>query len=492
MTAASTSTSTVHELRTLLASRHPLVVLESVEEERVRGLVATAADALGLPVFEWTVTQGLRPSANRDLWNGITADPAKMLAHVAGLTIRAVYLLQDLAPHLSAPTTARLLRDLLPTLGTVGSTIVLTGADVELPPALSADAVRVRVALPGADELGAMIDRLVADTGATIGPDTRSAALEALQGLTLNQARQAVAAVLLDGDLSGDDVATIMDRKVRAIADGGLLEYFPAADNHARLAGMANLKSWLERAAVAATPAARALNIAPPRGILLAGVPGCGKSLAAKYVAHRWRRPLLKLDAGALYDKYIGESEKNLRAALALAESLAPVVLWIDEIEKGLSVGGDDAGAALGRRILGSLLTWMQERGADVFVVATSNDLTILPAELQRKGRFDEVFFVDLPSADERGAIFATQLSLRRQARDQFDLRALVDASDGFSGAEIEQTVVAGLLRALHSGRAPDTAALLEEIHATVPLARSRPDAIAAVRARARDFVPAG
>jgi len=283
-----------------------------------------------------------------------------------------------------------------------------------------------------------------------------------------------------------------MDRKVRLISSGGPLEYFPAEDNDARLAGMGNLKRWLERARMASTPQARSLNISPPRGILLAGVPGCGKSLAAKHIARVWRRPLLKLDAGALYDKYIGETEKNLRASLAMAEALAPIVLWIDEIEKGLSVGGDDAGGAVGRRVLGALLTWMQERRADVFIVATSNDLTILPPELQRKGRFDEVFFVDLPAPRERAAIFAAQLELRRQAPGRFDLATLASASDGFSGAEIEQAVVAGVLRALHERRAPDTRSVLEEIEATVPLSRSRPDAIAAVRARAREFVPAG
>ncbi len=490
--AASPSTSTLHELRTLMASRHPLIVAESVEEERVRGFVVQAAARLEVPVFEWTVTQGLRPADDRGSWHGITADPAKMLAHVAGLTLRAVFLMHDLHPHLASPTVARLLRDLLPTLARTGSTIVLSGSDIELPAAIRADAIRLRIALPDRGELSVMLDGLVEATGREPAADVRARTLDALTGLTLNQARQAVASVLLDGTVDADDVATLMERKVRTIADGGLLEYFPAEDNHARLAGMANLKAWLERAAVAASPEARALNISPPRGILLAGVPGCGKSLAAKYIALRWRRPLLKLDAGMLYDKYIGESEKNLRGALNLAESLEPIVLWIDEIEKGLAVGGDDAGAAVGRRMLGTLLTWMQERRADVFVVATSNDLSILPPELQRKGRFDEVFFVDLPTPQERAAIFAAQLAIRRQPRERFDLAALVAASEGFSGAEIEQSVVAGLLRALQVGGTPTTDAIVQEVSATVPLSRSRPDAIAAVRARARDFVPAG
>lgn len=282
-----------------------------------------------------------------------------------------------------------------------------------------------------------------------------------------------------------------MDRKIRTISEGGLLEYHPPSDNHARLAGMAGLKAWLDRAQVAFSPAARAMNIAPPRGILFVGVPGCGKSLAAKHVARVWNRPLLKLDAASLYDKYVGESERNLRVALDMAEALAPIVLWIDEIEKGLAVGGDDASGATARRMLGTLLTWMAEPRPDIFVVATCNDIASLPVELQRKGRFDEVFFVDLPTPAERAAIFATQLSLRRQPRDRFDLRPLVGASAGFSGAEIEQVVVAGILRALQAGRAPDTGALIEEIGATVPLSRSRPETIERMRAAAREFVPA-
>lgn len=482
---------TIHEIKTLLASRHPVIVLESVEEQRVRELVRSASAQLGMPVFEWSVTQGLRRADELDRQSGITAEPGRLLGHLAGMTVRATYLAHDLHRHLADPVAERLLRDLLPSLAAAGSTLVLTGAQVELPAAIDAEAVRVTVAPPDRAELADALDSLVVATGAQVAPGVRERALDALQGLTINQARQAAAAVLVNGRLDADDAHTLMERKVRAIAEGGLLEYFPAQDNRAALAGMANLKAWLERAEVANTPQARELNIDPARGLLLAGVPGCGKSLAAKFIARSWGRPLLKLDAAGLYDKYVGESERNLRAALDMAEALAPIVLWIDEIEKGLAVGGDDAGAAVGRRMLGTLLTWMQEKRADIFVVATSNDLAALPPELQRKGRFDEVFFVDLPTPAERAAIFATQLALRRQPRERFELEPLVAASNGFSGAEIEQVVVAGLLRALHAGTPPDTAAVLAELGATVPLARSRPEAIAAIRARARDFVPA-
>ncbi len=485
-----TSTST-HDIATLFASRHPLVVLESVEEERLRTLIDAAASEVGLPVFEWTITQGLRRSGDTDLASGITAAPDKFLAHVVDMDVRAVFVAYDLHPHLRDPTTARLLRDLLRPLGQMGATLVVAGATVELPAELDTDAIRLAIALPRRDELAAMLHALVAQSGARVGHDALDGAAQALQGLTLNQARQAATTALLDGSLDETDLVALLERKVRAIADGGLLEYFAPSDNDAQLAGLTGLKSWLVRAQTAFTPEARAMNIDPPRGILLAGVPGCGKSLAAKFIAREWGRPLLKLDAARLYDKYVGESERNLREVLRLAESLAPIVLWIDEIEKGLAVGGDDASGATSRRMLGTLLTWMSEPRADIFLVATSNDLSALPVELQRKGRFDEVFFVDLPTPRERAAIFGTQLSGRRQSREHFDLRVLVSETDGFSGAEIEQVVVAGLLRALHAGRVADTAALLDEIAATVPLSRSRADEIAAIRARARDFVPA-
>ena len=484
--------STVHELQTLITSRNPLLVLDSPEEERVRGMVAAAAGRAGAPVFEWSVTQGLRRSDALEQPNAMTGEPARMLQHVAGMTVRAVYVAYDLAPYLTDPTLQRVLRDTLERLEAVGSTLALVGAKITLPEAIESEAVRVPVSVPDRTELGLMLDALITASGASIEDGATDAALAALSGLTLNQARQAVAAVLVDGALSVADAGHLMDRKVREIAEGGLLEYFPPQDNTAQLEGMAAFKAWLGRARLSATPEAQAMNLTPPRGVLLAGVPGCGKSLAAKWVARSWERPLLKLDAGCLYDKYIGETERNLRTALDKAEALAPIVLWIDEIEKGLSAGGSDEGGAVGRRMLGTFLSWLQEHRADIFVVATSNDLEQLPPELQRKGRFDEVFFVDLPTDAERQAIFSVQLRLRNQDPAGFDLAALVAGSPGFSGAEIEQVVVAGLLRSLAAKRPPDTAALLEELGATVPLSRSRPEAVARIRARAAEFVPAG
>ncbi|HET7057705.1 MAG TPA: AAA family ATPase, partial [Nitrospiraceae bacterium] len=271
--------------------------------------------------------------------------------------------------------------------------------------------------------------------------------------------------------------------------DGGLLEYYPLEDNRFELGGFTNLKSWLERAQVGFTAEAKSLNLTPPRGIMLVGVPGCGKSLAAKAIAREWKLPLLKLDAGRLFDKFVGESEKNFRKAIEMAESLSPIVLWIDEIEKALVAGGGsgDADAGLSRRLFGAFLTWLQEKQQDVFVVATANDLSSLPPELLRKGRFDEIFFVDLPNDAEREAIWNIHLGLRKQDSKQFDLNKIISASDGFSGSEIEQAVVAALYRALHRKTPLTTDLLIEELTHTMPLSVTRREDIDALRQTAED-----
>jgi hypothetical protein len=355
--------------------------------------------------------------------------------------------------------------------------------------------VRFNLQPPDREDLQAVIRGVRQSLGRTLKerPPPEAAEedriLRALQGLTLHQARQVASQCLIDGGgFTATDVERIMARKAQIIREGGLLEFYPVADNRFELGGFATLKAWLARARLGFSPEARALNLAPPRGILLVGVPGCGKSLAAKAIARTWELPLLKLDAGRLFDKYIGESERNFREATALAESLAPIVLWIDEIEKAIVAGGSgDADAGLSRRLFGAFLTWLQEKKQDVFVVATANDLSSLPPELLRKGRFDEVFFVDLPDAGERRTIWVIHLELRKQDPAGVDLDAVVAASDGFSGAEIEQAVVAGLYRALHAGCRLDTALLLMELRQTVPLSQARREDIAALRRTAQD-----
>ncbi len=493
----------VHDIKTLISSFHPLLVVETSEEDRVRAILDTAAAELRMAIFEWSVTRGLR---RRDPVSGRSGkivggeSPLGLLKHEETLTVEAIYLLKDFGAYLENPAVARQLREVAQQFTRTRSAIVLSGRSVDLPEDLQHLSVYYKLELPKQDELQKIFDTTVASLQSThrirveLSPVEEEEFVQALRGLTLNEARQTIAhATIADGKLSASDVRHVLDRKAQVLRDGGLLEYFPAADNPYELAGFDRLKAWLARARTGFSPEAQELNLTPPKGILLVGVQGCGKSLTAKVIAREWRLPLLKLDAGSLFDKYLGESEKNLRKAIRQAEAMAPAVLWIDEIEKGLapSSGPGESDGGVGRRMFGTFLTWLQEKRADVFVVATANDLQVLPPELLRKGRFDEIFFVDLPDAREREGILRIHLGLRKQDAARFDLAALVAASDGFSGAEIEQVTIAGLYRALHQKKDLTTELLLEEIRETIPLSVSRREDVERLRAIARErFVP--
>jgi SpoVK/Ycf46/Vps4 family AAA+-type ATPase len=290
-------------------------------------------------------------------------------------------------------------------------------------------------------------------------------------------------AVVDDAKLTAADVQTVIRCKGEIIARGGLLEFYPLEENRFEIGGFAKLKEWLASARVGFTAEARAMNLAAPKGVLFVGVQGCGKSLAAKFIAREWGLPLLKLDAGRLYDKYVGESEKNLRRATALAEAMAPVVLWIDEIEKAFAqTTSSDADGGVSQRLFATFLTWLQEKKDEVFVVGAANDLMRLPPELLRKGRFDEIFFVDLPTVAERSTIFRIHLALRKLDPARFDLDALAQASEGFSGAEIEQAVISSLYRCLQHKQQPSTASIIESLRATMPLSVTRAEDVMRVR----------
>jgi hypothetical protein len=487
------ASSLLHELKTLIASMHPVATIESPEEERVEDVLRAVAAELRLPIFTWTVTRGLqRIDGGQGMIHG-TASPLVLFRHLATLSVEGIFHLKDLPRHLDDPATARAFKEAAQAFSRNRSILVLSGDPVALPPDLARLAVPLRLQLPGPDELRQMLHRVLHGLRTqhrfqvTLGPEGLEQVLQALSGLTMNQARQAIAwAVLSDGLLSAEDVPRLLKRKGEAIQDGGQLEFYPPDENTFELGGFNGLKAWLARARVGFTDDARALGLQAPRGILIVGVQGCGKSLAAKVIARLWQQPLLKLDAGRLYDKYIGETEKNLRKALDIAEAIAPSVLWIDEIEKGFATGGE-ADGGVSRRVLGSLLTWMQERRASVFVAATANDLSALPPELLRKGRFDEIFFVDLPDAAERAEIFRIHLTARKQDPASFDLPALAAASEGFSGAEIEQAVIAALYRALH-GTTPLTIGLLvDELRRSVPLSVTRREEVERLRRTARE-----
>ena len=495
-----TPASAVHELKTLVLSRHPGILIETPERERAERLLAAVAADLRLHRFRWTAASGVqRLPDGHTLYE--TKDPARALAAIAELQVEGLFELGDFCPHLERAELSAAMRALLERFADPArlSTVVLLEAASKLPQELEPHVVRFELSFPSRDEyrtaIAAVVDSLARSRRAQveIQPSDYDDFCAAVTGLTLNQARQAVARVAIeDGRLTRADLVRLGEHKARTLQEDGLLEYFPPADNRYELGGFERLQQWLDRARVGFSPEAAALGIDPPKGVLLVGVQGCGKSLAAKVIAREWTLPLLKLDAGRLYDKFIGETERNFRKAIGIAEATAPAILWIDEIEKAIAPGGGgDADGGVSRRVFGSFLSWLQEKSAAVFVVATANDLSVIPPELLRKGRFDEIFFVDLPDAAEREQIFGIHLRLRRQEPAAFDLPRLAAASEGFSGAEIEQAVTASLLGALYE-RAPLTTERLErELGDTLPLSVSRREDVERLRAYARErFVP--
>ncbi|HEY9643803.1 MAG TPA: AAA family ATPase [Coleofasciculaceae cyanobacterium] len=501
----------IREMQVLVLSFHPLIAIETVEEERVQTLLQESTRDMNLPLFEWSIAHGLirSPGSYQAPWINEcvpvgtnkpapiadTADALKMLRHIQEMNVKAIFWLKDFAQHLQDDATlTRQFREVAQQFSQTHSAIVVSGDTVPLPAQLAHDAVYFNLKLPGREEL----HQVVADVVRSLKPKNHLQVeltdlemqdlVNALIGMTLKQARQTIAyAALEDGKLTAADVNNILERKAQMIRKGGVLEYFPVEDKPLKLGGFANLKRWLDRATMGFTPQAQALNLPSPKGILIVGIQGCGKSLAAKTIAHTWKLPLLKFDAGQLYDKYIGESEKNFRQAIVLAESMAPAVLWIDEIEKSFTASTGEADGGLSRRLFGSLLTWMQEKSQEVFVIATANDLSQVPPELFRKGRFDEVFFVDLPNEQERGVILQTHLLQHKQNPRQFELPALIQATDGFSGAEIEQAVIAALYHALHQKQPLDTPLLLHTLKAMIPLSVSRREEVQNLRAIAQE-----
>lgn len=483
------SRTTLHDLKSLVCSFHSLVIIETVEEERVSSMLVSVARELRLPLFEWSVTHGLSRFPEETAIHG-TSEPLGLLGHLESVEIDALFHLKDFGPHLGNPSLARSMREVVQKYAQRRATLFITGDSVELPKEIEHAAVRITLKMPDEKELlgvvRAVLKSLQKHHQITVEmkEEDMGSLLRAMAGLTLNQARQAIAqAILADSKLGPDDIQRVLKRKGEMIDEGEILEYYPQEDNHFEIGGFGKLKTWLDQSFTGFSAEARALNLRAPRGVLFVGVQGCGKSLAAKFIARQWRLPLLKLDAGRLYDKYVGESERNFRRAVTLAEAMAPVVLWIDEIEKVFAQGGSgESDGGLSRRLFGAFLTWLQEKKEDVFVVGAANNLMSVPPELLRKGRFDEIFFVDLPEAAERESIFGIHLRLRKQDPAQFDLKRLTASTDGFSGAEIEQVIVASLYRSLHRKEKLETKIILEEIASTVPLSVSRSEDIEHIR----------
>lgn len=482
-------------LERLLRCRHTCISIVTLEEDYVLGLVREAALRLGRPLYIWSLAGGVQEGLLADAPPvPDTNDPVSGLVHLAKLGDQALCVTLDLAGQLRQQRTLRIWRNLVRQFRDSGSQLVMIDHDAQLPPVVRAYATPFEPALPDEREIEALVRETLrrAHQERPIAINISRAAwrtiLRNLHGLT----RRQIESVILDcvGDdrrFDDEDINHVLASKRRALAGGGLLEFVETPVDEREIGGLRRLKSWLRQRQHAFSDRAQTFALSPPRGVLMLGVQGAGKSLCAKAIATIWQRPLLRMDVGALYDRYVGESERRLREALAQAEAMAPIVLWIDEIEKAFaSAAAQSTDGGLSKRMFATLLTWMQEHTAAVFLVATANDIEALPPELLRKGRFDEIFFVDLPGKEARRQIFAIHLRKRKRDPEHFDLDALAEASEGFSGAEIEQAVVSALHAAFAGNTELTTGHVLTALRTSPPLSVTMAEKVAALRQWAR------
>lgn len=475
-------TELIHYIRAGFAG----IWLVTFEEVRAEALLARAAQELGYRLHSWSVTGGLVcvETGGTEPVN----DPLQAAMSLGELPERSILVLRDFQQFLgdqgqpADPVLTRTLREQLRQARCSARVAVILGCRLQLPPELEKDFVVLHLGLPDRDDLRRIAGGIAASAGIAPGDAALDAAADAARGLTSTEAEDVLALTVVRGKPL--DPLLIAAEKAHSLKKGGLLELVETPTSLADVGGLDGLKSWLLRRRNAFTPEAAAFGLPIPRGVLLLGIPGTGKSLTAKAIAGVLAKPLLRLDAGRLFAGVVGESEANLRRAIAMAEAAAPCVVWIDELEKGLSgsrsSGSTDGGTAA--RVFGAFLSWMQEKTAPVFVVATANDISQLPPELLRKGRVDEIFFLDLPGEAERAEIWRIHIARRQRDPQAFDPAALVRQSDGFTGAEIEQAFIDALYAAYDAGRDVCREDVLEALRRTVPLSVTMAEDIRALR----------
>ena len=508
------------DLALLVRARHPIIFIKTNEKDRMQGLLMHLSDRLKMPFYVWTRTKGLKHvfehvavRVGRERGTGgvlaplladkpsnATLAPVTALGDVEMRHAPALYNFQGLATDLADPLVATKLRDAARQfLKHEGSIVITREVPDELPNVIAGLATVLEPPTPSEKDYRKLVTYLYRDLAKRtplelhLTGEELTRLVRNLQGLTLLEAEKVLTkAMIEDNRLGPDDLQRVLDSKREIVEREGLLEYYPLEESLIDVAGLAGLKRWLgkRRALMLEPERAAAFGLSFPKGILLLGIQGCGKSLCAKAVASDWGLPLLRMDPATLYNKYIGETEKNFRRATKAAERMSPVVLWLDEIEKAFASNDTDGGVS--QRVLGTFLSWLQERSGDVFVVATANDVSALPPELIRKGRFDEIFFVDLPDEAVRRAIFELHLKKRKRNPVDFDLEVLARTTAGFSGAELEQVVVSGLYGAFAAHTELSTELLLDEVQQTVPLSKTMGEKLAGLRAWAAErSVPA-
>jgi AAA+ superfamily predicted ATPase len=480
------------ELEILIRARYPIIYVVTWEEERLEQRLLEIAKKRNKTLHVWTCSQGMvqfGADAQRSKGgSGSTCDPVAGLDAVLSYVDPGIFLFKDLHDHLDSRMCVgnlrniRRLRDVAHALRDTYKTIVMVSPIMKIPVELSKDVAVVEFGTPSVDDFNGLLDRIIDDVkdqpriSINLDAEGREKLVHAARGLTLKEAENVFAKTLvLDGKLDADDISVVFSEKQQIIRKSGTLEYYDTQEKFASIAGLDNLKDWLSKRSAAFSDRAAQFGLPAPKGVLLLGVQGCGKSLCAKAAASLWKLPLLRFDIGRVFGSLVGSSEESMRRALQTAESVAPAILWIDEIDKAFAgtqgSAGSDGGTA--SRVFGTFLTWLSEKTAPVFVIATANDISHLPPEMLRKGRVDEIFFVDLPNEDERREIFQIHLAKRKRNPAKFDLDGLARMSEGFSGAEIEEAIISGLYDAFSKGTDLDTAILKIGIAETVPLSKT-------------------
>ncbi len=486
------------ELETLIRARYPILYIISSEEMRVQGLVVEIARRRQKKVFEWSCNTGIVPAGtsiqSQKLRHAATREPLAALDHVIESVEPAIFIFKDFHPFLARSNYAviRKLKEIALHLKNSFKTIILISPLMEIPAELEKEVTVLNYPLPSREDLSDLLDRITSEVAqfkqvrVALDEAGRERLLQAALGLTLGEAENVFAKIIVKDELlSGENISEVFSEKQQIIRKSGLLEYYSASENFEHVGGLSILKDWLNKRAVALTVEARDFGLPAPKGILMLGVQGCGKSLCAKAVSNQWRLPLLRFDMGRMFGSLVGSSEENVRRAISVAESIAPAILWVDEIDKAFA-GSQGSGITDGgttARVFGTFLTWLSEKSAPVFVVATANDISQLPPELLRKGRLDEIFFVDLPGREERTEIFRIHLTRRGRDAARFELPALTEASHEFSGAEIEEAIISALYDAFAAREELATKHVLDALGQTVPLAKTMDEQISRLRA---------
>ncbi len=487
--APSASTMSFEEcLDVYLRARFPLIVVVTLEEERALSVVQKALGRSHRSFFTWDVAEGFRAPAEQQGPVPTAGDPITALEYIDAAEGDTVFVLKDFHECWDHPQVKRKLRSVAQRLKFTPKSILVTTPNGTVPPELRDDAVFVDLPLPGTSELSAVLAELARTPGVRneLTPPERERLVDAALGLRLGQAQRAFAtAIVRDGVLDQQDIALVIQEKQQAVRETEGLEFFGSLETPDDVGGLEHLKEWLRLRERAFTHEARDYGLAAPKGIALIGIPGTGKSLSAKMVAGLWRMPLMRLDVGALFGSLVGESEERVRRTLRMAETVAPCVLWIDEMEKALAHGDQDSGTST--RVFGTILTWMQEKTAPCFVVATANNIAMLPPELLRKGRFDEIFFLDLPTADERREILRVHIKKRGRKPEAFDVDDLAKKSEGYVGSEIEQAILDAMYLGFDAGREFTSEDVLAALGRQVPLSVSQREVIDALRSWLRD-----